>query len=107
MRGEVDEFALQRGRIGSLMRCDEVGYRGLYLQCLQRSGHRLVVHRCEIKSSFELACFHVMDEGLAVGRALLRIADTMAPDTVEVGGNSVCQASEIGVEIPIAVGLED
>src|ERR1035437_9447093 len=71
---EGKEIALQRGRVRSLVGGDKVGNCGLSLQRTQRVWNRLVVHRSKVEGGFELARFHVCDEGLAVCRAPLWIA---------------------------------
>ena len=105
MRHELNEFALQRGGIRALVRCDEVGNSRLSLQRAQRLGDGLVVDGCEVERGVELACLHIVDEGLPVGCS--GVADTVFPDGIEMIRYGVGKAAEIAVQVAIAVRLKD
>src|ERR1700679_1219577 len=101
MSHELNELALQGGRIHALVGCDEVSDGGLRMERAQRLGDGLVVDGCEEEGGVEVAGPPVVHEGLPVGCA--RVGDTVFPNRVKVVRNAGGKAGKIAVQVAIAV----
>src|SRR5580698_4457799 len=102
---ELRELRLQPCRLHALMARNKVGDGVLCLQSTQRLGDRLVVDRGEEEGRLKLACLHIVNERLPIGRS--RVSDAVAPDGIEMLGDAGGQTAEIIVQFAIAVGFED
>src|SRR5271165_2499856 len=87
-----------------MMLADKVGNRALRLQRAQRLENALVVHSGKVEGCLDLTSLHITDE--CVNVPCSRVPDAVSPDGIEMMGNSLRQSGQVGLQVPVAIGLK-